>query len=95
MELFQDGLGIFLLTTSNRQLFLLLISSDLHPQHKRYVAHVSHIDLLHQLGIASNHKKIVHIEREDDDDPVVVVDVDAYIRLRGTNPIEIRAGSIV
>ena len=32
--------------------------------------------------IASNHKKIVHIEREDDDDPVVVVDVDACIRCK-------------
>ena len=52
-------------------------------------------DFLYQLDIATNHKNIVHIECEDDDDPVVVVDVDAYIRLRGTNPIEIRAGSIV
>ena len=39
-------------------------------------------DFLCQLDIASNHKKIVHIEREDDDDPVVVVGVDACIRFR-------------
>ena len=68
-------LGVLLLT--NRQRFLLPVSTDLHPQHKRYVAHVSHVERLHQLGadfayqvdIASNHTKIVHIEREDGDDP--------------------------
>ena len=39
-------------------------------------------DFLCQLDIACNDKKIVHIEREDGDDPVVVVDVDACIRLK-------------
>ena len=56
----------------------------------RYVAHVGRLELPHQLApdflyqlhIASNHKKIVHIERDDDDDPVVVVDVDACIRFK-------------
>ena len=56
----------------------------------RYVAHVGRLELphqlaprfLHQLDVASNHKKVVHIEREDDDDPVVVVDVDASIRFK-------------
>ena len=43
--------------------------------------HVHHLEILHQLDIASNHK-IVHIEREDDDDPVVVVNVDACIRFK-------------
>ena len=52
----------------------------------RYVAHVGRLELphqlaprfLHQLDVASNHKKVVHIEREDDDDPVVVVDCLLY-----------------
>ena len=51
-------------------------------------------DFLCQLDIASNHKKIVHIEREDDD-PVVVVDVDACAILKGNNSVEIRTGSTV
>ena len=64
--------------------------SDLQVQHKRYVTHVNHLkllyqlaaDFLYQLDITSNHNKLIHIEREDDDDPVMVVDVGACIRFK-------------
>ena len=61
----------------------------MHAQHKRYVTHVSHLELARQLSldrldhhdVATDHDTIVHVKRENDDDTVVVVDVDAGIRL--------------
>ena len=55
---------------------------------KRYIAHVSHLqlvhqlplDLLYQLDIASNHKEIVHVLCKDDDS-IVVVNVEASVGL--------------
>ena len=63
----QNGFGVVLL--ANRQSLPCLSRVTCMPKHKRYIAHVSHhelihqllLELLYQLDIASNHKDIVHI----------------------------------
>ena len=67
---------------------------NLHPQHERNISYVRHLEPLHQLlfnvlddlDVSSNEKKVIHVESQDDDDAVLPVYVNTGVRLERNEP---------